>query len=84
MNNYRVTVVTKNIHQKSYIIKTQANIGYIDIVEAQIYNEDKIRQLFKKSDICVNLVGILFENKRGNSFKNIHTVFPSLLAKLSK
>ena len=30
MNNYRVTVVTRNIHQKSYIIKTQANIGYID------------------------------------------------------
>ena len=31
-NNYRVTVVTRNIHQKSYIIKTQANAGYIDIV----------------------------------------------------
>ena len=26
-NNYRVTVVTRNIHQKSYIIKTQANAG---------------------------------------------------------
>ena len=24
-NNYKVTVVTRNIHQKSYIIKTQAN-----------------------------------------------------------
>ena len=30
-NNYRVTVVTRNIHQKSYVIKTQANAGYIDI-----------------------------------------------------
>ena len=30
-NNYRVTVVTRNIHQKSYIIKTQANAGYIDV-----------------------------------------------------
>ncbi len=84
MNNYRVTVVTRNIHQKSYIIKTQANIGYIDIVEAQIYDEEKIRQLFKKTDICVNLVGILFENRKGNSFKNIHSIFPTLLAKLSK
>ena len=35
-NNYIVTVVTRNIHQKSYIIKTQANAGYIDIVEANI------------------------------------------------
>ena len=36
-NNYKVTVVTRNIHQKSYIIKTQANAGYIDIVEANIF-----------------------------------------------
>ena len=83
-NNFRVTVVTRNLHQKSYIIKTQANAGYIDIVEANIYDEKKIRELFKKTDICVNLVGILFEKKKANTFKNIHTVFPSLLAKLSK
>jgi uncharacterized protein YbjT (DUF2867 family) len=83
-NNYRVTVVTRNIHQKSYIIKTQANAGYIDIVEAKIFDEKKIRDLFQKADICVNLIGILFEQKKGNSFKNIHTIFPSLLAKLSK
>ena len=83
-NNFRVTVVTRNIHQKSYVIKTQANAGYIDVVEANIFDEKKIRQLFKKSDICVNLIGILFEQKNGNSFKNIHTIFPSLLSKLSK
>ena len=83
-NNYRVTVVTRNIHQKSYVIKTQANAGYIDIVESNIFEERKIRELFKKSDICINLIGILFEQKKGNTFKNIHTVFPSLLAKLSK
>ena len=47
-NNYIVTVVTRNIHQKSYIIKTQANAGYIDIVEANIFDEKKIRELFKK------------------------------------
>ena len=83
-NGYKVTVVTRNIHQKSYIIKTQANVGYIDIVEANIFDEEKIRELFKKADFCINLIGILFEKKRGNSFKNIHTVFPSILAKLSK
>ena len=83
-NNYRVTVVTRNIHQKSYIIKTQGNAGYINIVEANIFDEDKIRNLFKKADICINLIGILFEKKGGNTFKNIHSVFPSLLAKLCK
>ena len=83
-NNYKVTVVTRNIHQKSYIIKTQANAGYIDIVESNIFEENKIRELFKKADICINLIGILFEQKKGNTFKNIHTVFPGLLAKLCK
>ena len=83
-NNYKVTVVTRNIHQKSYIIKTQANAGYIDIVEANIFDEGKIINLFKKADICINLVGILFEKNKGSSFKNIHSIFPSLLAKLSK
>ena len=83
-NNYKVTVVTRSIHQKSYIIKTQANAGYIDIVESNIFDEDKIRKLFKKTDICINLIGILFEGKKGNTFKNIHSKFPSLLAKLCK
>ena len=83
-NNIKVTVVTRNIHQKSYVIKTQANAGYIDIVEANIYDEKKIRNLFEKAELCINLIGILFEKKRGNTFNNIHTVFPSLLAKLSK
>ncbi|WP_435149124.1 complex I NDUFA9 subunit family protein [Candidatus Pelagibacter bacterium nBUS_32] len=83
-NNYRVTVVTRNIHQKSYAIKTQANAGYIEIVESNIFDEKKIRMLFKKADICINLIGILFEKKNGNTFKNIHTLFPSLLAKLCK
>ena len=83
-NNYKVTVVTRNIHQKSYIIKTQANAGFIEIVEANIFDEKKIRELFKKTDICINLIGILYEKKKGNTFKNIHSVFPSLLAKLCK
>ena len=83
-SGFRITVVTRNIHQKSYIIKTQANVGYIDIIESKIFEEKKIREAFNKADICINLIGILFEQKKGNTFKNIHTVFPSLLAKLSK
>jgi uncharacterized protein YbjT (DUF2867 family) len=83
-NNYKVTVVTRNLHQKGYVIKTQANAGYIDIVEANIFDESKIRKLFSKADICINLIGILYESGKGNSFKNIHCNFPSILAKLCK
>ncbi len=83
-DNYTVTAVTRNIHQKGIILKTLGNAGFINIVEANIFDEKKIRNLFLKADICINLVGILFEQKKGNTFKNIHTIFPSLLAKLSK
>ena len=83
-NNYKVTVVTRNIHQKGHIIKTQGNAGYIEIKECSIFEENKIRKLFESAEICINLIGILFEKKNGNSFKNIHYVFPSLLAKLCK
>ena len=83
-DNYTVTAVTRNIHQKGIVLKTLGNAGFINIVEANIFDENKLRELFKKADICINLVGILFEQKRGNTFKNIHTVFPSILAKLCK
>ena len=82
-NDYRVIVVTRNIHQKGHIIKTQGNAGYIDIVEANIFEENKIKALFEKADVCINLIGILYEKKR-SSFRNIHTLLPSLLAKLCK
>ncbi len=83
-NNYKITVVTRNIHQKSYKIKTQANAGYIDIVEANIFDENKIRKLFENADICINLIGILYEKKPGSTFTNIHSNFPLLLARLCK
>ena len=83
-NNLRVTVVTRNVHQKGLKIKTQANAGYIDIVEANIFEEEKITKLFSEADYCINLVGILYEKKRSNTFENIHTIFPTLLAKLCK
>ena len=46
-NNYKVTVVTRNIHQKSYKIKTQANAGYIEIVESSIFDEKKLENFLK-------------------------------------
>ena len=81
-NNYKVVAVTRNIHQKGYILKTQANPGYLEIVELTYFNIEKIKSLVEECSVCINLIGILFE-KRKNFFKNIHTDFPDLLSKLS-
>ena len=80
-NNYKVVAVTRNIHQKGYILKTQANPGYLEIVELSHFNIEKIQDLLNECSVCINLIGILFEKKK-NYFKNIHTDFPDLLSKL--
>ena len=41
-NNYKVIAVTRNIHQKGYILKTQANPGYLEIVELNYFNIESI------------------------------------------
>ena len=61
-NNIKVTALTRNIHQKGYILKTQANPGYLEIVEGSIFDHELIEQLFNNADLCVNLIGILFDN----------------------
>ncbi|MDC3038994.1 complex I NDUFA9 subunit family protein [Candidatus Pelagibacter sp.] len=81
-NNIKVTAFTRNIHQKGYILKTQANPGYLEIVEGSIFDHELIEKLFKNADLCINLVGILFE-KRKNTFTNIHVEFPKMISKLA-
>ena len=79
--NLKVTAVTRNLHQKGYVLKTQANPGYLDIVETNIFDVTKIDDLILNADVCINLVGILFE-KGSNNFTNIHEKFPSMLSGL--
>ena len=82
-NSYKVTVVTRNIHRKGYILKKSGNPGWIDIVELESFDYNKLKELFKNKDICINLIGILNE-KNKSSFKNIHCLLPKKLAELSK
>ena len=77
--NHLVTVVTRNLHKKGVILKTQGNPGYIEVIEANVFDENQLNKLFEDKDVCINLVGILFEKKK-NNFKNIHINFPTLLS----
>ena len=82
-SNYQVTAVTRNIHQKAYFLKTQANAGYLNIVETNIFDEKKIKKLVSENQIVVNLIGILYENG-ANTFQNLHNIFPSYISKICK
>ncbi|MDC0215881.1 complex I NDUFA9 subunit family protein [Candidatus Pelagibacter sp.] len=80
-NNFKVTVITRNLH-KSLHLKTQSAPGYIEIVESSIFDENKLRDLIKNSDVCINLIGILYEKGQLNTFINIHEKFPNFLSAL--
>ena len=82
-NNYKITAVTRNIHRTAYILKTQANPGYLKLVELKNFNSDKIDELMKSVSICINLIGILYEKSKGQ-FKLIHTDLPDMLSQKAK
>ena len=82
-NNYKITAVTRNIHRTGYILKTQANPGYLNLVEMKNFNSDRIDDLMRNASICINLIGILYENKN-NKFKLIHTDLPDMLSQKAK
>ena len=81
-NNYKIIAVTRNIHRAGYILKTQANPGYLDLIEIKNFNYETIRDLIKNCSICINLIGILYEKKK-NQFKTIHTDLPDMLSKIA-
>ena len=82
-NNYRVTAVTRSIHQKGYQIKTQSNYGYLELEEIKSFTEENISRLMKNNNVCINLIGILYEKKK-DQFNTIHSDLPSLLSKVAQ
>ena len=46
-NNFKVTVITRNIHRKGYILKSTGNAGWIEIIELKSFKHDELKELFK-------------------------------------
>ena len=82
-NNYKVICQTRNLH-KAIFLKTSGSIGYIDIKETKIFDYEKVSELVDNTDIVINLIGILFESGKTNTFEKIHTLFPKFLSEICK
>ena len=78
--NYQCIIPTRNAYLKGYL-KTQAPPGAIEFIDFNLKDFSKIEEAIKNSDIVINLIGILYENKR-QKFTNIHSDLPGLIAKL--
>ena len=78
--NYRCIIPTRNAFQKGYL-KTQAPPGAIEFINWNPNNFTEIKQAINKSDIVINLIGILYETRKQNFFK-IHSDIPDIISKI--
>ena len=78
--NYRCIVTTRKAFQKGYL-KTQATPGAIELIDWNPSNFSELKEAIKNSDVVINLIGILYENRK-QKFYNIHTNIPEAVAKI--
>jgi len=78
--NYRCIITTRKAFQKGYL-KTQATPGAIELLDWRPNNFSDLKEAIKNSDVVVNLIGILFENRK-QKFYNIHSKIPEAIAKI--
>ena len=78
--DFRIIAATRSPYLNGYL-KPLGNPGQIDLEKVNLFDEERLRTLIKNSDVVINLVGILYENKQ-QKFENIHAKFPELLSKL--
>ena len=78
--NYRCIITTRKAFQKGYL-KTQATPGSIELLDWNPNNFSDLKEAIKNSDVVVNLIGILFENRKQKFYK-IHSKIPEAIAKV--
>ncbi len=78
--NYRCIISTRNAFQKGYL-KTQATPGSIELIDWNSNNFDELKESINNSDVVINLIGILYENRK-QKFMKIHRDIPEAVAKI--
>ena len=80
--NYRCIITTRNVFQKGYL-KTQATPGSIELINWDPNNFSNLKESIKNSDVVINLIGILYENRK-QKFDKIHVDIPDLVSNMCK
>lgn len=76
---YRVKVLTR-VPERAYDLKPCGSVGQVVPTACDYNDEVSIETAMKGADVVVNLVGVLFEKKRGD-FDRAHVQIPSMIAK---
>ena len=81
-SGYIINVVTR-FPNEAIFLKTSGDVGQISFVEGSFNNLSKLTFLLSSSEIVINCVGILNEEKN-KKFRQIHSDAPEKLAILAK
>jgi uncharacterized protein YbjT (DUF2867 family) len=74
---YQVTVLTRKRERAKHLIL----LPKVHVVECDLFNQKKLKDMLNGSDMVINLVGILHESHK-SSFEQIHHQLPRRLAQL--
>jgi len=77
-----IKVVSRNI-KNAKNVKFLGNLGQIEMVKLNNFSEKSIADMINGSDIVINLIGILYENKF-QRFDIIHSELPGIIGRASK
>ncbi len=72
-NECIITVPTRN-PAKAYFLQPLGDVGQIKLIKYDLSDDKTLKHIIEDSDVIINLVGILFENKK-NDFNEIHYNF---------
>lgn len=81
-DGYRIKVATRS-PSLANSIRVSGNIGQVESVRVNIFNEQSISDFLKGSNYVINLIGILNENRK-YKFNYIHAELPKQIARFSK
>lgn len=79
---YRIKLATRYPGQANYI-RVSGNIGQVEAVKVNIYDEGSISSFLKGSNFVINLIGILNQTRK-HKFNYIHSELPKKIASFSK
>jgi len=82
-DGHKVIVVCRNPYLAGDL-RMMGPLDQLDICSGNIANKDSIEPFIRRSDIVINLVGILFESRGNQTFQNCHTLGAKNIAELSK
>jgi len=84
-NGHEIKIATRSPFDEDVLElkSTVSDPGQIKLEKINIQSSDQIKKFVSETDICINLVGILYE-KGQNTFQKIHTDFVEKLVSIIK